>query len=165
MLGANAGFDSRALPMLFDAPSLIWAFGVTLAQTLFDGGRTRANVDFASAGYEATVANYRRVALVAMQEVEDGITGLASLEHATQQARTAVATWQRVLGMTTARYEGGASTYLEVIIAQQSLLSSERQAAQLVGQQLVTSVFLIKALGGGWQGESLASTQKAALPQ
>jgi outer membrane protein, multidrug efflux system len=165
MLGANAGFDSRALPMLFDAPSLLWAFGVTLAQTLFDGGRTKANVDFASAGYEATVANYRRVTLVAMQEVEDGITGLASLEHATQQARTAVATWQRVLDMTTARYEGGASTYFEVIIAQQSLLNAERQAAQLAGQQLVTSVFLIKALGGGWQGESLARTQASALTQ
>jgi NodT family efflux transporter outer membrane factor (OMF) lipoprotein len=164
-LGASGGFDSRALPMLFDAPSLIWAFGVTLAQTLFDGGRIQANVDFASAGYAATVANYRRVTLVAMQEVEDGISGLAALDHATQQARTAVATWQRVFDMTTARYEGGASTYLEVIIAQQALLNSERQAAQLVGQQLVTSVFLIKALGGGWQGASLASTQKAALVQ
>lgn len=163
MLGAGFGYDSRALPLLFDAPSLIWAFGVTLAQTLFDGGRTRANIDFASAGYQATVANYRRVALVAMQEVEDGISGLASLEHATQQARTAVATWQRVFDMTTARYEGGASTYLEVIIAQQALLNAERQATQLSGQQLVTSVFLVKALGGGWQGESLASTQKAAL--
>ena len=163
MLGAAGGFDSRALPTLFDAPSLIWAIGVSLAQTLFDGGRTRANVDFARAGYEATVANYRRVALVAMQEVEDGITGLATLEHATLQARVAVATGRRVLDMTTARYEGGASTYLEVIIAQQSLLNNERQAAQLLGQQLVTSVFLIKALGGSWQGAPLASTQKAAL--
>ena len=119
-------------------------------------------MDFASAGYDATVANYRRVTLVAMQEVEDGITGLATLEHATLQAGIAVDTGRRVLDMTTARYEGGASTSLEVIIAQQSLLNNERQVAQLRGQQLVTAVFLIKALGGGWQGESLASSQGSA---
>jgi NodT family efflux transporter outer membrane factor (OMF) lipoprotein len=163
MLGVAGGYDSRALPTLFDAPSLIWAIGLSFAQTLFDGGRTRANIDFARAGYDATVANFRRVALVAMQEVEDGITGLAALEHATLQARVAVATGRRVLDMTTARYEGGASAYLDVIIAQQSLLNNERQAAQLLGQQLVTSVFLIKALGGGWQGAPLASTQKTTL--
>lgn len=52
--------------------------------------------------------------------------------------------------MTTARYEGGASAYLDVVTAQQALLASERQSVQLLGQRLVTSVFLIKALGGDW---------------
>jgi outer membrane protein, multidrug efflux system len=89
--------------------------------------------------------------LGAMQEVEDGITGVASLDRASAQARTAVATAGRVLDMATARYDGGASGYLDVITAQQSLLASERQAAQLDGQRLLTTVFLIKALGGDWQ--------------
>jgi multidrug efflux system outer membrane protein len=57
-----------------------------------------------------------------------------------------------VLDMANSRYEGGASTYLDVITAQQSLLSAERQATQLQGQQLLTSVFLVKALGGDWEG-------------
>ena len=58
-----------------------------------------------------------------MQEVEDGITGLAALERADRQARTAVETARRVLELATARYEGGATTYLDVITAQQALLA------------------------------------------
>ncbi len=147
-LGSALGMDSRALTRLFDAPSTLWSLGVSAAQTLFDGGRIQANVAFAQAGHAGAAANYRRVVLAAMQEVEDGITGLAALERAGAQAHIAVRTARRVLDMATARYDGGASAYPDVITAQQALLVSERQAAQLLGQRLVTSVFLIKALGG-----------------
>ena len=58
---------------------------------------------------------------------------------------------RRVLELASTRYEGGASTYLDVITAQQALLTTERLAAQLPGQRLLTSVFLVKALGGDWQ--------------
>ena len=151
-LGPNVAFESRSLTSLFEASSVLWSFGATLTQPLFAGGRLTANVDFAKANYDATVANYRRVVLPAMQEVEDGITGLAALERADRQARTAVETARKVLDLATARYEGGATTYLDVITAQQSLLAAERLSAQLGGQRLLTSVFLIKALGGDWQG-------------
>jgi outer membrane protein TolC len=67
------------------------------------------------------------------------------------QAQAAVTSARRVLDLATARYEGGATTYLDVITAQQALLVSERQSAQLLGQRLLTSVFLIKALGGDWR--------------
>jgi len=164
MLAPTFGVDSRALGSLFDAPSVFWSLGVSAAQTLFDGGRLNANVDFARAGYDATVANYRRVVLTAMQEVEDGITGGAALERAHTQALAAVASAQRVLEMATARYEGGATTYLDVITAQQALLVTERQAAQLLGQRLLTSVFLVKALGGGWQGARVAAAPVSATP-
>jgi outer membrane protein, multidrug efflux system len=149
-----AGFDSRSLLALFDAPSALWSLGVALAQPLFDAGRTDANVAFAGSGYDAAVANYRRAVLTAMQEVEDGITGSAALDRALVQARQAVASSQKVLQLATDRYEGGATGYLDVITAQQSLLSSEREAAQLLGQRLLVSVFLIKALGGDWQQAS-----------
>ncbi len=151
-LGPSIGVDSRMFSALFDAPSLLWSVGVSATQTIFDGGRVRANVDFTRAGYDATVASYRRVVLTAMQEAEDGITGLASLDRASTQAQTAVNTSRRVLDMATSRYEGGASTYLDVITAQQSLLTVERQAAQVLGQRMLTSVFLVKALGGDWCG-------------
>ena len=165
-LGPTLGVDSRVLSNLFDAPSLLWSVGVSATQTIFDGGRIRANVDFTRAGYDASVASYRRVVLTAMQEAEDGITGLASLDRASAQSLAAVATARRVLDMATSRYEGGASTYLDVITAQQSLLSAERLAAQLLGQRLVTSVFLVKALGGDWCGvESPNGTDpKTACP-
>lgn len=152
MLAPTVGVDSRMIETLFDAPSLLWSVGVSATQVLFDGGRIRANVDFAQAGYEGTVANYRRVVLTAMQEAEDGITGLAALDRAVAQSLAAVESARRVLDMATSRYEGGASTYLDVISAQQSLLVAERQAAQLQGQRLLTSVFLVKALGGDWCG-------------
>ena len=147
-LGSVLGVDSRELASLFDAPSLLWSLGVSATQSLFDGGRLRANLEFSRAGYDATAANYRRVVLLAMQEVEDGITGLTALRRASLQAATARAAAQRVLDMTTARYDGGLSPYLELITAQQALLLSERQSVQLLGQELVTTVFLIKALGG-----------------
>ncbi|MEJ8821139.1 efflux transporter outer membrane subunit [Variovorax humicola] len=149
-LAPAVGVDSRMIESLFDAPSLLWSVGVSATQVLFDGGRVRANVNFAQGGYEAAVANYRRVVLTAMQEVEDGISGLAALDSATRQALSAVAASRRVLDMSTTRYEGGASTYLDVITAQQAVLNTERQVAQLLGQRLVTSVFLVKALGGDW---------------
>jgi len=157
IISPTVGVDSRMIETLFNGPSLLWSVGVSATQVLFDGGRVRANVDFAKAGYDATVGNYRRTVLTAMQEVEDGITGLAALDRATTQAQAAVAAARRVLDMATSRYEGGASTYLDVITAQQSLLTVERQAAQLQGQRLLISVFLVKALGGDWCGAGTAA--------
>ena len=150
-LGPTTGGESRELTRLFDAPSIVWSAGASLVQPLFDGGRIRANVEFARAGYDATVASYRRTVLTAMQEVEDGISGVARLESALQQAQAAVGSSRRVLDLATARYEGGASAYLDVISAQQGLLASERLAAQLRGQRLLASVSLVRALGGDWQ--------------
>ena len=149
-IGPSLGVESRSLASLFDAPSLVWSLGVSAAQVLFDGGRIKANVEGARAGHDLAAANYRRVVLTAMQEVEDGITGLAALSRASAQAGTAVDSARRVLELATGRYEGGASTDLDVITAQQALLASERQATQLQGQSLLVSVFLIKALGGDW---------------
>jgi outer membrane protein, multidrug efflux system len=154
---ALAGVESRSLSTLFDAPSVLWSVGLSATQALFDNGRLKANVEFARAGHAAAIANYRRMVLVAMQEAEDGITGLAALERAATQARAAEAAARRVLEMSAARYEGGASGYLDVITAQQALLNNARQVAQLDGQRLLTTVFLIKALGGDWQRDTAAA--------
>jgi outer membrane protein TolC len=144
--------ESRSLGTLLSAPSLIWSLGVSLLQPIFDGGRLRGNLDFAKAGYEVTVANYRRAVLTAMQEAEDGIIGLAALERASAQSQLSVESARRVADLVNVRYEGGVASSLEVIVAQQQLLTSERLASQLDGQRLLTTVFLVKALGGDWQG-------------
>ncbi|MET3432669.1 NodT family efflux transporter outer membrane factor (OMF) lipoprotein [Herbaspirillum seropedicae] len=164
MLQPSYGVDSRNWATLFNAPSLLWSLGVSASQSLFDGGRLRAGVDFSQAGYEATVASYRRTVLTAMQEVEDGITGLAALERAYAQSQLAITSARRVLEIASSRYEGGATPYLDVITAQQSLLNSERQAAQLMGQRLLVSVFLIKALGGDWQSRTHPAEAAGAGP-
>jgi NodT family efflux transporter outer membrane factor (OMF) lipoprotein len=154
------GYESRNLSTLFDTPSFIWSLGVSALQPLYDGGRIRANVDFTTAGYAVTVANYRRTVLTAMQEVQDGISGLARLDSASAQQAKAIASATRALDLANARYEGGIATYLEVIVAQQALLSNERLAAQLLGQRMLASVFLVKALGGNWQGaKGMANAQ------
>jgi multidrug efflux system outer membrane protein len=152
IIGPSYGVESTTLAKLFDTSSIIWSFGVTMLQPLFSAGRLNANLDFAKAGYDVTVANYRRVVLTAMQEVEDGILGGAALERAYAQAQTAVESARRVLDLATTRYEGGVSSYLDVITAQQALLNAERQASQLQGQRLLIAVFLVKALGGDWAG-------------
>ncbi len=157
LLNPAVGVDSRRLSTLFSAPSLLWSIGVSIAQPLFDAGRIDANVDFARAGYELTAGSYRRVVLTAMQEVQDGITGSAALDRALAQAQLAIASAERVLQLATDRYEGGVATYLDVITAQQSLLNSQRQAAQLLGQRMLVAVFLVKALGGDWQGSQQAA--------
>jgi outer membrane protein TolC len=151
-LGATGGQESRLLERLLQSPSYVWSLGVTLLQPIFDAGRAKSNVEFAKAGYDITVQNYRRTVLTAMQEAEDGIIGLAALERASTQSRVAVDSARKALDLVNARFEGGIAGPLEVITAQQNLLNSERLASQLVGQRLLTSVFLVKALGGDWQG-------------
>jgi outer membrane protein, multidrug efflux system len=146
----SAGWESNTLSTLFAAPSRLWSIGLSASQTLFDAGKTRANVHFADADYTAAVAGYRQTVLTAMEEVENGITGLATLERAERQAGASVRSAQRAFDIATDRYKGGVDTYLDVITAQQTLLTNQRQAVQIQGQQFTTAVFLVKALGGGW---------------
>ncbi|HTB87305.1 MAG TPA: efflux transporter outer membrane subunit [Steroidobacteraceae bacterium] len=146
----SIGWESNALASLFAAPSRLWSLGLSASQTLFDAGKTRANVRFADADYTAAVANYRQTVLTAMEEVENGITGLASLERAEIQADASVRSAQRAFDIASERYKGGVDTYLDVITAEQTLLTNQRQAVQIQGQQFTTAVFLVKALGGGW---------------
>ena len=155
----NAGWQSNAVSTLFDAPSQLWSIGLSATQTLFDAGKTRANVRIANSDYEAAVASYRQTVLTAMEEVENGITGLASLDRAVSRADASVTSAQEAFDIATARYKGGVDTYLEMITAQQVLLSNQRQAVQVHGQQFATAVFLVKALGGGWNADSSGASR------
>jgi len=148
--GPNAGWQSNALSTLFAASSRLWSLGLSAGQTIFDAGKTRANVRIATADYSAAVASYRQTVLTAMEEVENGITGLASLDRAVTQADASVTSAQQAFDIATVRYKGGVDTYLEMITAQQALLSNQRQAVQVHGRQFATAVYLVKALGGGW---------------
>jgi outer membrane protein TolC len=145
------GLESRAFTTLFDIPSLLWAFGVQSSQLIFDGGRAKAGQRFAEAGYQGTLATYKQVVLTAMQEVEDGLGTMVVLARAQEQAKAAVRSTTRLLELANDRYAGGLATYLDVISAQQAQLASDRTRVQVLGQQVLASVFLVKALGGGWE--------------
>ena len=119
-------------------PSLIWSLGVSLLQPLFDAGRLQANVDFTKAGYDVTVANYRRVVLTAMQEVEDGITGHGRARKRVRAGAKSRSRARRARSTSRPRATKAASRrYLDVITAQQALLNAERLASQLQGQRLL----------------------------
>jgi outer membrane protein, multidrug efflux system len=154
-LAASAGFESTGIASLISLPSSLWAIGATLVQPLISGGRIRAGVDFADAGYQDSVAQYRQTVLVAFQEVEDALAGLEVFSTAAKSQDRAVAESQRALDIALNRYAGGLVTYLDVVTAQQILLSNQRESAQIQGGQLVASVMLVKALGGGWDAHSL----------
>jgi len=160
MLNGGGGWESRDFALLFSAPTLLWSFGTQIAQTVFDAGRTRARVDVANAAYQGAIANYRQTVLGALQEVEDGLAGLQSLDRAASQAHAAVESANKVYDIASVRYEGGLATSLDVITAQQSLLNNQRTAVQILGQQLTTRVFLVKAVGGDWSHPATPPTAK-----
>jgi outer membrane protein, multidrug efflux system len=156
-LSGGAGLNSTSLANFASLPSAVWAVGATISETLLTGGARRAQVDFAQAGYKITIANYRGSVLTAFQEVEDSLAGLAVLDDASKAQAAAVTDAQKALDIATNRYKGGLVSYLDVVTAQQILLSNQRLAVQLEGQRLTTSVLLVKALGGGWDASSLAA--------
>ena len=161
-LTPSIGWQSTNFADLLSAPSLMWTLGAAFSQVVFDGGRRSANVKFASEGYQAAQANYRQTVLTAFQQVQDGVTGLSVLDGASRQSRDAVADAQRLLSLANDRYSGGLVAYLDVITAQQGLLTSERQDVQIHGQQMTLSVSLVEALGGGWDVSAPAADKEAS---
>jgi NodT family efflux transporter outer membrane factor (OMF) lipoprotein len=153
VLGASGGWESRDIEALFNGPSLIWSLGASVAQNLFDGGRNDARLEQARAQHDATTAAYRLAVLRALQEVEDGLSGLSALSRAAQSALAASRSAQRALDIAQSRHAGGLATYLDVVTAQQNLLNSRRQSVQIGAQQLAATAYLAKALGGGWRGD------------
>jgi NodT family efflux transporter outer membrane factor (OMF) lipoprotein len=158
-LFGNGGWQAADIAKLANVQSTFWAVGASMAETIFSGGGRRAQVQFAKAGYDASVASYRDTVLNAFREVQDDVTGLGVLDQAKQWQQQAVDAARRTLDIASNRYTGGLVSYLDVVNAQQNLLNNEQELAVIQGQKLVTSVLLIKALGGGWDASSLSAVQ------
>jgi len=158
-LSGSGGWESRDIATLVNAPSALWSLGGDVLQPIFNGGRNRANLASTRAAYDESVANYRESVLEAFQQVEDGLSGLALLDQAAKTQGKAVTDSRRALDLANDRYVGGVTTYLDVITAQSTLLANERLATQLLGQQMTTSVYLVKALGGAWDASEIQHEQ------
>ncbi len=154
-LAGSAGYQSSTLTKLFTLPNWFWSLGPALAETLFSGGKRRAGVEQALAGYDASVAAYRASVLASFLEVEDNLAALRILAEEAGQQAAAVAAAERSLRMARNRYQAGISTYLEVVTAQSAALANERTAVELLTRRMTASVNLIKALGGGWRASDL----------
>jgi len=158
-LFANGGWQSADIAKLLNVQSTFWAVGANVAQSIFTGGSRRAQVQFAQANYDASIASYRGTVLNAFREVQDDVTGLIVLDQAFRSQEQAVDSARRTLDIATSRYVGGLVNYLDVVNAQQNLLNNEQELAVIRGQRLVTSVLLVKGLGGDWNASSLAAVQ------
>ncbi len=161
-LGGGGGFLSAHIGELLNGPSAIWSVGLSAIGPLVAGGRNRARYEGARAAYDENVATYRETVLTAFQQVEDAMSGLTALASASDSQGRAVGDAELSLNLANARYTGGLVTYLDVITAQEQVLTNERLAAQINGQRLVTSVLLVKALGGGWDSSSIADVRVRA---
>jgi len=148
---ALGGYESNELSNLISSPSLVWSIGIQASQTLLDGGRNRAGVEFAQAGYTAALANYRQSVLIAVQEAQDALGTLHGLASAKQQQDAAVHDQNRSYDLTLLRYKEGLDNALTLATVQQNQLSALRIQSQIRGNQFVSAVSLLKALGGGWQ--------------
>jgi NodT family efflux transporter outer membrane factor (OMF) lipoprotein len=154
-LGAAGGFESSAITTLINGPSGLWSIGLSAAETVFDAGRRRSLNGQAHAAYDYQVAAYRQNVLTGFQEVEDNLAAVRILENEAKVQDEAVAAAQRSLDLSTTRYKGGVTSYLEVITAQSAALSDEVTAVNILGRRMANTVLLIQALGGGWDRSSL----------
>jgi len=157
-LSFATGGLSTFLGELLSAPSLVWSAAADATQPIYTGGRLSANLLHARASYDESVASYRQTVLTAFQEVEDGLSTLRVLEQQAAAYDQAIRSAQETVDISTSRYREGLANYLEVITAEEELLTNQRVADQVLEQRLLTTIQLIQALGGGWQDSTIYTT-------
>lgn len=150
-----AGYESNDLSELFQWSSRVWALGpiagTILTMPIFDGGRNQANLDRSYAVLEESVGVYRQTVLGAFAEVEDNLVALRTLAGQAEATRASLQSATRALKVAESRYRAGATSYLQVVDSQRTLLVVERLDAQIRGARAASTVALIRALGGGWE--------------
>jgi outer membrane protein, multidrug efflux system len=147
---ANGGGAAGHFSDVFKWSSRSWVLGALLSMPLIDGGRNSANVTRSEAALEESVAGYRQTVLSAFAEVEDNLAGLRILGGQTAQIDDALVSARRSADLAQKLYEAGRSSYLDLLDAQRNLAAVERNAVQLRGDRAVTTVALIRSLGGDW---------------
>ena len=154
-LSGGGGFESTHIGDFIQGPSTLWSLGAQASQLLIDGGRRRAVTDQARDQFEASAANYKNTVVLAFQEVEDKLSDIRTLEQEEMAEQAAVADAQRNFNISSTRYKGGVTTYLEVLTAETTLIQNQRTEANLKSQRFEKSVELIRALGGSWDTTQL----------
>jgi NodT family efflux transporter outer membrane factor (OMF) lipoprotein len=161
-LTGSAGYESTSLSSLFDVPNRFWSVGPSLAQILFDGGARRAATAQARALNDSQVATYRQTVLSAFQSVEDNLAALRILSQELAQAHRATVAAKRAVELTLVLYRNGVDSYANVIVAQNSFLSTRETELQIQLRELTASVNLINDLGGEWSTADWDQTVRMA---
>jgi multidrug efflux system outer membrane protein len=162
-LTAAGGFESADLADLFNWSSRTWLLGpligTILTAPIIDGGRNRANLERAEAGLQEAIAVYRQQVLVAFSEVENSLIALRTLDGQARSTQESLASAVRAARIAQVRFDAGATSYLDVIEAQRTLLTVQRLDTQIRGTRANSTVALIRALGGGWDTPEVVSTK------
>jgi NodT family efflux transporter outer membrane factor (OMF) lipoprotein len=154
-LGLDGGFQSTTFSPWIAAPNEMWSLGPTLMMTIFDGGRREAIVRGARAKLAENGADYKAVVLDAFQQVEDNLALLHHLGDEAQREDEALTAAQRTLTLSMSRYRDGVVSYLDVVTAQTTELSTQITSLELDTRRLDATVGLIQAIGGGWSTQQL----------
>jgi outer membrane protein, multidrug efflux system len=153
-ISAFAGFESTYPASIVNWQNSIASLAASATAPIFTGGRLRANLDQARASYRGSVSEYEKTVLTAYQQVEDQLAALHFLALQQQDSTSAVTSAGDEERIAENRYQAGLVSYLNVVYAEQTLLQNEQSEAQVSGQQLIATVVLVKALGGGWEDRS-----------
>lgn len=163
-LTGQGGVLSARATDLFHWQNTIWSIGPSVSLPVFDGGQNLSNLQIARAQYNQAVASYRSTVLNSVKDVETALADLRFLAKETTALRQSVKSAREATDLQQKRFRVGQTNYTDVIVADETRLSAERNDAQVRGQQLYATVRLIKALGGGWDSAQLAPEQPAPIP-
>ena len=155
-LSASGSQGSTRLADLFNASSFAWSLGLSLAETIFDGGARTARVEEAQASWKQSVAQYRQTVLTAFSAVEDQLSAAASLEQQQALRREASQAADQTEQEMQNRYKQGLVAYTDVVTAQASALSARRALMQVSLNRQTAAIGMVAALGGGWSTQQLA---------
>jgi NodT family efflux transporter outer membrane factor (OMF) lipoprotein len=147
---AFAGFQSVGIANLLKSASQSGAAGPAISLPIFNTDRLQGEFKGARAEYDAAVATYNGTLSMALREVADAATSRKSLDEELAAARAAVAAAAEAHQIVRSRYEGALATYLDVLSAEDSLISARRSEAELETRALILDVSLVRALGGGF---------------
>jgi len=159
-LTAEGGFESSVFHTWLSWPSRFWSVGASIPETIFDAGLRRATVQQFVATYNADLAGYRQTVLTAFQQVEDSLAEVRILSKQIKEEQQAVDSAQTFLKLEQARYDTGVDPYIDVLIAQTTVLSDQQVLNALQVQQMTSAVALVEALGGGWDRSQLPSPKQ-----
>ncbi len=162
-LSANGDQTSSSLSKLFNASSFAWSLGVSLAETIFDGGARTARVDEAEANWKQSVATYRQTVLTSFQGVEDQLSASGSLEQQQSLRRLASQAADQTEQIMQNQYSQGLVAYTDVVTAQASALSARRALLQVSLNRQTAAVQMVLELGGGWTTQQLADLEGSPM--
>ena len=163
-LAASVGIQAGSLSNFFSANNIVYALGPVLSETFFDGGLRHSVERAAYATFDAQAATYKQTTLVAFQQVEDNLAALRILTTEADQQHQATVAAQGAQTIFNNRYVGGLDTYLQVVTAQQTALTNERNDIDIARRRMNATVLLVEALGGGWSTAQLPQYPKVPRP-